>query len=395
MFDSESEGTAKGSLKDRLRFLAILMRISRKKKLRLNFYNINANKLCRINRINLFFYSPIRLVLDESLKTKDIIVYGGNSIDLPVILVKNKLNDNVDLELIRKVRRKKGIDFKSLTPEENAIESVELEKEKAKEELKKDYNVQDDSISLKLVNDYLAIKKDGLALFGFDVDEETKEALIVDRIKAEKDLSLLDAEIDNKDTYLGRDIDYDISLNTKSSEKLDKLLEKQKKEIEKLAKEIDKVNIKIERKSNITNFGSLLSNAIGIGVGLLTLPFSYSRTFALGTNLIRNSLNNIHNKVKINKSETKTKNYVININDIETNEKALKTSDFLLEDTLDKLDHLKYKVKIYAYKIPDVEKKLKEIEALEQGLINKKRNLSKLVETFEKNKVKVLVRENH
>ena len=49
-----------------------------------------------------------------------------------------------------------------------------------------------------------------------DVDEETKEALIVDRIKAEKDLSLLDAEIDNKDTYLGRDIDYDISSNTKS-----------------------------------------------------------------------------------------------------------------------------------------------------------------------------------
>ena len=388
MFDSESGGTAKGSLKDRLRVLTILMRISRKNKLRLNFDNINARRIININRIYLFFYTPVKMTLSRNLNTKNTIIYNGIDNIQNATFTRTSDSKEVELEVIKKVRRKKGINFESLTSEESALEMI-------KSELNQKYNVSNENISPYLIQDYLAIKSQSLDLFDEEIQEETKEALIKDRIIAEEDLTLIrKTASEDKDIFLSNDLDYDLKLNDKSLEKLAKSLEKQKKEIEKLSKEINDFNIITERKVKFTNLGSLLSNMIGIGVGLLTLPFSNARSLALGTHLISNSLENINKDVKMDVSETKRKNYKINVKDIITSEKALKTSDFLLENTLEKLDHLRYKIKIYEYKIPDVDQKLKEIEVIEKGLIKKKRELKKLVESFEKSKIKVLERTN-
>ena len=90
---------------------------------------------------------------------------------------------------------------------------------------------------------------------------------------------------------------------------------------------------------------------------------------------------------------TKVKNYRITAKDIDSVEKSLKSADFLMSETLDELDRLKYKLKNYGYKIPNASEKLKEIEALEKGFAKKKESLTKVVESLEKSKVKVLNRE--
>ena len=129
MEGTESSGNIKGSLKDRLRFLTILMRISRKNKLRLNFYNINAKRLSGISRIFLFFYTPIKVVLDENLKTNNTILYG-EAIN-KTKLEKTGVKSEVDLFVTRKKKSKKGI---ALETEKDLIE-------KAKEEISKKYDI--------------------------------------------------------------------------------------------------------------------------------------------------------------------------------------------------------------------------------------------------------------
>ena len=383
MDESESNGTAKGSLKDRLHILAILMRISRQKKLRLKFKNINYKKIFSIKRFFLRFYNPAKIVLDDNTKVDNAILYDRATNNDKFALKKSGTDKIVEPTIIRKVTKRKGIG-------EEKTKLSELKKE-----ISSNYEVKEEKIDLVLIHDYYLIKNNAKELFDANVDEETKKELIIDRIKADSTLNLIrDVTEEKKDSYLDKDIKYDISVNAKNFGKLDKLLEKEKKELERISRKIDEFDINIERKLKITNMGSLLDNTIGIGIGLLTLPFSFSKTLALGTNLIRKSINRIHEDVKLDVVERKVKDYKVSTKDIMTTEKALKTSDFLLEDVLDKLDHLKYKIRLQDYKIPDVQKKLKEIEALESGLAKKKRDLKKLVESFEKNKVKVLNRDN-
>lgn len=387
MFDSETGGTAKGSLKDRLRFLNILIRISKKNKWKLSFDDINTKRLSNTNRFFLFFYNPIKVTLDNNLKTNNTILYNGAVDSSNMALIKNSNSISVNVEIISKHKKKKGIDGTSINSEENTLSS------KTKEEIINEYHVDKSQISESLVNDYLAIKNNSKELFDTELSEDIKKALIINRIKAEADVNKLKriAELE-KDIILGRDIEYDLKQDNKSFEKLNKLLEKQKAEIEQISREIDKYSVITEIKYNFTNFNSLLSMTIGLGVGLLTLPFSYSRSFTLGTNLIRKALHKASAFFNTKDTKAQSINYRIDIKDIETAAKSLKSSEFLLEDILDKLDHLKYKIKMYEYKIPDASKKLKEIEALESGLSKKKRELSKIVESFEKSKVKVIER---
>lgn len=377
MFESETEGDVKGSLKDRLRFLNILIRIAKLKKYNITFLDVNGEKLDKCSRFFMFFYTPVKVVLSEDLKTNNTIIYNGLLEDGSVALTRNENMVVVDLEVIRR-RKKKGIGLEEIKKE--ISEKLKLPKEE---------------ISNSLANDYSEIKNNSSTIFDTEVSEELKEEIIKDRVKAEKVVSTLHEFAENeKDIYLGKDIDYDVKVSGKSFEKVKKALEKSQRQIEKISRDIDEYTIKYERKLNVSNLDELVSGVIGIGVGLITLPFSFSRTFALGTNLIDRSMNKIGENLKFRIDVTREKNYKIDIKDIMSAEKALKSSDFLLEDVLFKLDNLKYKIKLMEYKIPDVDKKMQEIELIEKGLIKKKRELRKIVEAFDKTKVKVINRDN-
>ena len=390
MDESESSGNARGSLRDRLRVLAILIRIAKKKKLKVKFFNVNAKKIFSINRIYMFFYNPVRVTLDNN-DTNNVIVYNG-------IKAKGTISRNsdtlkgTDLTIIRRVRRKKGIGEITEIEEKKKEELKKAQQENAiKEEIAKKYNVDVASVSDSLAHDYLVIKNKSQELFDTEIDDKLKDALMIDRIKAEHDLEEIKKV--TGDVYFERDVDYDLKLDNKALEKLNKVLEEQKKEIDRISRQIDRYNIITETKTKYKNLGSLLSGTIGIGLGLLTLPFSFSRTIALGSNLINKSARKISKDFKVESSTTKFKNYRITIKDIETIEKSLKSADFLLEETLDELDRLKYKLKNYGYKIPNADEKLKEIALLEKGFAKKKESLTKVVESLEKNKIKVLNRD--
>ena len=394
MNESESSGTAKGSLKDRLRVLAILMKIAKKKKLKIKFLSINSKKVFNINRMYYFFYKPVRETLSNEVIANDIITY--NKIQEKGSVVRNmQTMHGAEISIIRRFRHKKGIgeikDIEEQKKKDIALENKKEEEQKIKEEISKKYNVSPESISEALIHDYSTIKNSSQELFDIEIDESTKEALIIDRIKAEKDLEAIKKI--TGDVFFERDVDYDLKLDNKALEKLNKVLEEQKKEIDRISRQIDRYNIVTETKTKYKNVGSLFSGVIGIGFGLLTLPFSFSRTIALGTNLINKSTRKINEKFKSETTVTKVKNYRITAKDIDSVEKSLKSADFLMSETLDELDRLKYKLKNYGYKIPNASEKLKEIEALEKGFAKKKESLTKVVESLEKSKVKVLNRE--
>lgn len=387
MFDTESDGDARGSLKDRLRFLNILMRISRQKKLRLNFYNINAMRLSEINRMYLFFYNPARIILGKELKTNNTILYKGVAENSNFELKKESKKEEIEPVLIERVRKKKGI------AEAPKIEAKEQSKTDVKEEISKKYNIPVPEISDALVQDYIEIKNNAAELFDGEISETVKEALLSDRVKAEPHVKKVHkvAELE-KDLILGREVEYDLKQDKKATDKLAKALDKQKDELERILREINKYTVMTESSFNLLDITSLISNTIGLGLGLLTLPFSSSRAFTLGTNLMRKSIKGINKYFEPTPIKV-TRNYEISLSDIESALKSLKSSDFLLEDILDKLDHLKYKLKLYDYKVPELDKKLKEIETLEKGLAKKKRELSKMLESMEKSKVKVMERD--
>ena len=377
IFMDESGGNQKGSLKDRLRFLNILMRISRKNKMRLNFKNINAKRLANINQMFLFFYNPVKTIVNDELNVDNTILYNKLTELDDFKIDKNSLNQNVDINIIERVRNKKGV---------SPVDEV-------KKELSEKYDIKEEEISNKLVEDYIEIKDNSKKLFDLDVPEEIKEALIVDRIKAEPSLKKLDKFVElEKDIILDRDIKYDLKQDNKEIEKFNKKLEKLKKEIENIEYDIDDYTAHIVRKYNTTDFDSLLSETIGLGLGILTLPFSFARSFTLGTRLVKRSIDRIAKILKPTYREEEVIDYKVSISDIETTAKALKSSSFLLEDLFDRLDNLKYKIKINDYVLPDVDKKLKEIDVLKEGLIKKKRELNKLVESLEKSKTKAMKR---
>ena len=389
MFESESDGTAKGGLKNRLQVLTVLLKISKKHKFNLRFQNINEKRIEKINKISMFFYTPAKIVLDDKTSVNNVILYDKSNEINKTSCFKNNDYIETDLEIIKKSRKKRGIGLL------DKLEEKESNENSIKDEIVQKYNVSLDNVSSSLENDYIMLKDHSQDLFDVELNEEVKEELILDRIKAEKKLLVLEDIIEkeeDKDYILNKDILYDLSVDNKSYEKLKKMLEEQQKELENLVRNLDEFNIITERKIRFTNLGTLIDSTIGIGIGLLTLPFSFSRSFALGSQLIHNSISNINKKVKLNVSASEKKAYRITIKDIETSTKSLKSSDYLLESTLDQLEHLKHKIKYYSYKIPDVDKKLEKIEILENGLIKKKRELNKLVEKLEKSKTKVIKR---
>ena len=167
---------------------------------------------------------------------------------------------------------------------------------------------------------------------------------------------------------------------------------KQNEEIDRLLYEAEKFTIVDKNKMGVQEYAGVIGGAIGFGIGLLTLPLSLFGSFGLGASLMHKSLNLMAKSIDL-KAENQVE-YTVSLEDIRTAAKSLKSSEFLLDDILDKLDRLKYKLKSNDYLVPEYRKKLKEIEFLERGLTNKRSELGRVIESVERTRSMVIKRSN-
>ena len=195
-----------------------------------------------------------------------------------------------------------------------------------------------------------------------------------------------------KPDRLQEQFERELKLNELALKELNKLLKEQDKSLEDALKQIDKFKEFKNKKYQLVGLEKLISNFLGIGFGLLTIPFSGVRSVALGTNLIRSSVAGIKNNVKLDSKEETVKNYEITPYDIKEHNDWLKSTTFLLNDALENLEDTKIKLKYYFGNGPKYEEYLKRIELLEKGLQSKKITLDQMEEKLEKSKIKVLNR---
>ena len=199
-------------------------------------------------------------------------------------------------------------------------------------------------------------------------------------------------EKDTKHDRLQKQFERELKLNELALKELNKLLKEQDKSLEDALKQIDKFREFKNKKYQLVGLEKLISNFLGIGFGLLTIPFSGVRSVALGTNLIRSSVAGIKNNVKLDSKEETVRNYEITPYDIKEHNDWLKSTTFLLNDALENLEDTKIKLKYYFGNDPKYEEYLKRIELLEKGLQSKKITLDQMEEKLEKSKIKVLNR---
>ncbi len=107
MEEENNSGVAKGNVKDRLRFRAILNKIAKKQ--RLKIMSINELKLMNKTKLTLFFYNPIKLLIRPVLKIKKMSVFAGSKCDYNYKV--SKENKQIEATVTFKSERKfkKGI----------------------------------------------------------------------------------------------------------------------------------------------------------------------------------------------------------------------------------------------------------------------------------------------
>ena len=425
MFNGEDTGgEAKGSLKDRLKILHILLKIAHKKKIKGKFDNINSSKISRIKRITMFFYNPVKLFIPESSKIHDIVLYDAITWDLNYNLNKEKKNiKKTDFEFKKNRRFKKGLgtleeiiasNNDTMTfpivdglPERDAVIDYIESKAMSEDEIKSfssKYGIENE-VTPNLIYDILILKYYSGVIFDEELTEEEIDAFIEIRINASEIHDIINEsaiEEAKLDTISRRDESIDeserkkllaeLNLSELNVKKLEQLLNDQNVKIEKMFKEINIFSEKTIFNNKLVGLNQSLHDFLGIGLGLLTLPFSRSRTFALGTNLIRNSVTNIKKNVRYETKEEVVRDYRISEKDIITADAGVKTSTFFLDDTFEQLQDIKFRVRYYANVIPDYQKMLRQIELMEQALVKKRVKLRKIEESLTKSKVKVLER---
>ncbi|MBQ4633902.1 MAG: hypothetical protein IJB71_00970 [Bacilli bacterium] len=420
--DEETSGTAKGSLKDRLRVLYILLKIARKQKMKCQIASINTSKLSRTNKITPFFYTPVKMVISKNSRIENIILYDG-IINENIFKLNRLAREDTLIELyITKVRNfRKGLGsleeiiasnretntfpiIDDLPSREAVIEYLESKAlpDSEYEKWAQEYETDVKNLTSGLIYDILILKYYSDVLFEEKLDEETIQNFIKKRVEANyymeslNDLADSESEIknelQNKDSEQYEQLKNEIAFSKYQVEKLEQLLFQQKQELDLITTKINDFKTVNSIDRHLKGLGSSFGDFIGIGLGLLTLPFSASRTFALGTNLIRNSVTNIKKNVKLETKEKISREYNITEQDIKTAADGIKTSTFFLDDIFKNLNDIKFGIKYYKDHIPDSSKMLKQIELMERALVNKRINLRKLEESLEKSKIKVLER---
>ena len=436
MEEGNNSGVAKGSVKDRLRFRAILNKIAKKQ--RLKIVSVNELKLMNKTKLTFFFYNPIKFLIRPVLKIKKMSVFAGSKCDYNYKV--SKENKQIEATVTFKSERKfkKGIgsleeviknnrDTNAL-PSQNGIpsyyETMEFIKSYGNyDDIKDKYELK--YVTPEIIYQTLILKYYSDIIFGEEISLEEVKAVTNDIINSEKYIDVLNIidkqEIDSvkneedlknkeefgnkkeneindvqeKDTRherLQKQFERELKLNELALKELNKLLKEQDKSLEDALKQIDKFKEFKNKKYQLVGLEKLISNFLGIGFGLLTIPFSGVRSVALGTNLIRSSVAGIKNNVKLDSKEEMVRNYEITPFDIKEHNDWLKSTTFLLNDALENLEDTKIKLKYYFGNDPKYEEYLKRIELLEKGLQSKKIILDQIEEKLEKSKIRVLNR---
>lgn len=444
MEEENNSGVAKGNVKDRLRFRAILNKIAKKQ--RLKIMSINELKLMNKTKLTLFFYNPIKLLIRPVLKIKKMSVFAGSKCDYNYKV--SKENKQIEATVTFKSERKfkKGIgsleeviknnrDTNAL-PSQNGIpsyyETIEFIKSYGNyDDIKDKYELK--YVTPEIIYQTLILRYYSDIIFGEEVSLEEVKAVTNDIINSEKYIDVLNIidkqEIDSvkneedlknkeelgnekelkseeeltnkinnvqernaKPDRLQEQFERELKLNELALKELNKLLKEQDKSLEDALKQIDEFKEFKNKKYQLVGLEKLISNFLGIGFGLLTIPFSGVRSVALGTNLIRSSVAGIKNNVKLDSKEETVRNYEITPYDIKEHNDWLKSTTFLLNDALENLEDTKIKLKYYFGNDPKYEEYLKRIELLEKGLQSKKITLDQMEEKLEKSKIKVLNR---
>ena len=436
MEEGNNSGVAKGSVKDRLRFRAILNKIAKKQ--RLKIVSVNELKLMNKTKLTFFFYNPIKFLIRPVLKIKKMSVFAGSKCDYNYKV--SKENKQIEATVTFKSERKfkKGIgpieeviknnrDTNAL-PSQNGIpsyyETIEFIKSYGNyDDIKDKYELK--YVTPEIIYQTLILKYYSDIIFGEEISLEEVKAVTNDIINSEKYIDVLNIidkqeidsvkneedlknkeELDNKkekeindvqekDTKhdrLQEQFERELKLNDLALKELNNLLKEQEKSLEDALKQIDKFKEFKNKKYQLVGLEKLISNFLGIGFGLLTIPFSGVRSVALGTNLIRSSVAGIKNNVKLDSKEETVRNYEITPYDIKEHNDWLKSTTFLLNDALENLEDTKIKLKYCFGNDPKYEEYLKRIELLEKGLQSKKITLDQIEEKLEKSKIKVLNR---
>ena len=444
MEEGNNSGVAKGSVKDRLRFRAILNKIAKKQ--RLKIASVNELKLMNKTKLTLFFYNPIKLLIRPVLKIKKMSVFAGSKCDYNYKV--SKENKQIEATVTFKSERKfkKGIgpleeviknnhDTNAL-PSQNGIpsyyETIEFIKSYGNyDDIKDKYELK--YVTPEIIYQTLILKYYSDIIFGEEISLEEVKAVTNDIINSEKYIDALniidkqeidsvknEEDLENKEELgnekelkseeeltnkinnvqerdakpdrLQKQFERELKLNELALKELNKLLKEQDKSLEDALKQIDKFREFKNKKYQLVGLEKLISNFLGIGFGLLTIPFSGVRSVALGTNLIRSSVAGIKNNVKLDSKEETVRNYEITPYDIKEHNDWLKSTTFLLNDALENLEDIKIKLKYYFGNDPKYEEYLKRIELLEKGLQSKKITLDQMEEKLEKSKIKVLNR---
>lgn len=438
MEEGTNSGVAKGSVKDRLRFRAILNKIAKKQ--RLKIASVNELKLMNKTKLILFFYNPIKLLIRPVLKIKKMSVFACSKCDYNYKICKE--NKQIEATVTFKNERnfKKGIgpleeviknnrDTNAL-PSQNGIpsyyETIEFIKSYGNyDDIKDKYELK--YVTPEIIYQTLILRYYSDIIFGEEISLEEVKAVTNDIINSEKYIAVLNIidkqeidsvkneedlenkeEMDNEEELkneindvqerdaepdrLQEQFERELKLNELALKELNKLLKEQDKSLEDALKQIDKFKEFKNKKYQLVGLEKLISNFLGIGFGLLTIPFSGVRSVALGTNLIRSSVVGIKNNVKLDSKEETVRNYEITPYDIKEHNDWLKSTTFLLNDALENLEDTKIKLKYYFGNDPKYEEYLKRMELLEKGLQSKKITLDQMEEKLEKSKIKVLNR---
>lgn len=427
MDEGNNTGVAKGSVKDHFRFMAVLNKIAKKQKLKIE--NINELKIANKSKLTLFFYNPIKFLIKPNFKIKKMSVYAGSKCDYNYKISKENRKFQTTINFKSERKFKKGIGsleevIKSnrdtnVLPSQNGIpsyfETIEFIKSYNNyDDIKDKYKLK--YATPEIIYQTLILKYYSDLIFGEEISLEEIKTLTNDIINSEKYIEILniidkqemtdsqknekeiksekndEQENTDKPNHLQEQFEKELRLNELALKELSKLLNEQDKSLQDILKQIDSFKESKSKKYQLVGLEKLISNFFGIGFGLLTIPFSGVRSVALGTNLIRSSVAGIKNNVKLDSKEETIRNYEITKYDIKEHNDWLRSTTFLLNDALANLEDIKIKLKYYFGNDPKYEEYLKRMQLLEKGLQVKKIALDQMEERLEKSKTKILNR---
>lgn len=265
------------------------------------------------------------------------------------------------------------------------------------------FNELDDSILWDKIDDYKFFEdNESISILARDCQKEIEkmEKIIV----LYEDSNLLEKDIEEKqEDFEKRDNKYEKDDNKlKEIEMIDEKvrynLAKQEEYLKKLSKDVEKIDFKTKKIYKLKGFDKLLSNVAKMTVGLITLPFSGRHgSIVLGSLLVNNAIKGLKNSLKYEEENKTYVRYTDFAYKIKNEQEKLEFSDKLITNSIEEIQEIKKDYhnlfEEYKYKIPEYSEMIKRIEAVEENLVKKQKQIEDYTDSFkkkaEKNKVKM------